>query len=210
MARERIATGPHRQAHRRTSAAADLEADRIWPSNKAVEGHEGESVPNTARPRGTLGFAPKPKSLGVAPLTRRERAEKEAIDADPELLTMLAARPKTRGECVDGPRPCPWASCRYHLGFDITDRGAVQRRFPHLELEELRETCALDVADRGGVTLEEIGQLSNVSMQAASQTAEGALAEIRQGGVRQGWANFVSIARVRRIRSAAARLRQGG
>lgn len=26
-----------------------------------------------------------------------------------------AARPRTRGECADGPRPCPWLSCRHHL-----------------------------------------------------------------------------------------------
>ena len=25
-------------------------------------------------------------------------------------------RPKTRGECADMPRPCPFLSCRYHLG----------------------------------------------------------------------------------------------
>lgn len=25
-------------------------------------------------------------------------------------------RPKTRGECGDMPRPCPFLSCRYHLG----------------------------------------------------------------------------------------------
>lgn len=168
----------------------------------------GESAPVlTPQARGTLGLAPKPHSLGLAPLTAAERAEKERIDADPGMLAMLAARPRLRSECANGPRPCPWAACRYHLGFDITERGAALRRFPHLELWELRETCALDVADRGGVTLEEIGQASNVSMQAASQTIEGALAEIRQGGVRQGWANFVSIERVRRIRRAAARTR---
>lgn len=169
-----------------------------------------ESASPAPQPRGNRGLAPKPRSLGVAPLTSAERAEKAGIDSDPELLAELAARPRTRSECADGPRPCPWASCRYHLGYEVTDRGAVQQRFPHLELWELPETCALDVAERGGVTLEEIGRLTNVLMQAASQTAEGALAEIRQGGVRQGWANFVSIARVRRIRSAAARLRQGG
>jgi hypothetical protein len=172
-----------------------------------VHRDDGESAPVTPdapRPRKAMGFAPKPKSLGLEPLTAAERAEKERIDADPELLADLAARPRRRSECADGPRPCPWASCRYHLGFDITDRGAVQQRFPHLRLSQLRETCALDVADRGGVTLEEVGRLSNTSMQAASQTIEGALAEIRQGGVRRGWANFVSVERLRRVRRAAA------
>ena len=26
-----------------------------------------------------------------------------------------AKRPRTRAECIDGPRPCPHSSCRYHL-----------------------------------------------------------------------------------------------
>lgn len=28
-------------------------------------------------------------------------------------------RPRTRAECIDGPRPCPWASCRHHLLLEI-------------------------------------------------------------------------------------------
>lgn len=28
-------------------------------------------------------------------------------------------RPRTRGECKDGPRPCPWVSCRHHLLLEI-------------------------------------------------------------------------------------------
>lgn len=26
----------------------------------------------------------------------------------------LPQRPRTRGECVGGERPCPWASCEHH------------------------------------------------------------------------------------------------
>ena len=28
-------------------------------------------------------------------------------------------RPRTRADCLDGPRPCPWASCRHHLLFEV-------------------------------------------------------------------------------------------
>lgn len=122
---------------------------------------------------------PKAASLGIGKLTRAEVEEKERIDADPELLALLAARPRLRSECAGGPRPCPYASCRYNLAIDVTDRGAAKRNFPHLEIWQMRETCAWDVVDRGGVTLEEIGDLTNVSMQAASQTLEIAKRKIR-------------------------------
>ena len=29
------------------------------------------------------------------------------------------ARPITRADCIDGPRPCPWVSCRHHLLLEI-------------------------------------------------------------------------------------------
>ena len=29
------------------------------------------------------------------------------------------ARPLTRAECKDGPRPCPWVSCRHHLLLEV-------------------------------------------------------------------------------------------
>ncbi len=34
-------------------------------------------------------------------------------------------RPKTRGECASGPRPCPWVSCRHHLYLDVDKNGSV-------------------------------------------------------------------------------------
>lgn len=58
----------------------------------------------------------------------------------------VAAGPRTRADCIDGPRPCPWVGCRYHLARDVSPAGArVRVRDPG----SLDETCALDVADRG-------------------------------------------------------------
>jgi len=69
-----------------------------------------------------------------------------------------AERPKTRAECLDGARPCPFVSCQHHLFLDVSPRtGAIKLNFPDLEVWEMTETCALDVADRGGTTLEEVG-----------------------------------------------------
>jgi hypothetical protein len=40
---------------------------------------------------------------------------------------------------------------------------------PGREIDEMKESCALDVADRGGVTLVTVGQLLGVSMERARQ-----------------------------------------
>ena len=78
------------------------------------------------------------------------------------LLPELARMPATRGECVDGPRPCPWQRCRYHLALEVTANGSLVHNHPGVELDELAETCALDVADAGGATLERVGELLGV------------------------------------------------
>lgn len=55
-------------------------------------------------------------------------------------------QPRHRSDCLPGgrneARPCPWSCCRHSL----TPEGAVG-------------ACALDVADRGGLTHDAIGQL---------------------------------------------------
>jgi hypothetical protein len=80
------------------------------------------------------------------------------------------ARPSTRGECEGGVRPCPFASCSHHLYLDVNPvSGAVKLNFPHLEIWEMAETCSLDVADRGGITLEEVGAIVNLTRERVRQ-----------------------------------------
>jgi hypothetical protein len=72
-------------------------------------------------------------------------------------------RPLVRSECIDGPRPCPWVSCRHHLALRVTTRGEVRVTFPDAEgepdLDAMEETCALDVADRGPQDVATIARL---------------------------------------------------
>lgn len=76
--------------------------------------------------------------------------------------------PMTRGDCVNGPRPCPYVSCRYHLYLDVTSKGGLKLNFPDLEPHELNPSCALDVAD-SGVTLQGLGRTMNVTKERARQ-----------------------------------------
>lgn len=78
-------------------------------------------------------------------------------------------RPKTRTECVNGPRPCPWVSCEHHLAIDVSDTPSITFNFPDLEVWEMTETCALDVADRGSHTLEQVGDYLNLTRERARQ-----------------------------------------
>ncbi|PKN39500.1 MAG: hypothetical protein CVU63_15680, partial [Deltaproteobacteria bacterium HGW-Deltaproteobacteria-20] len=73
-------------------------------------------------------------------------------------------KPRTRAECAEGARPCPFVSCKYHLFIDVSSKtGAIKLNFPDLEVWEMNESCALDVADRGGTTLEDVGAIMNLT-----------------------------------------------
>ncbi|HET6345599.1 MAG TPA: sigma factor-like helix-turn-helix DNA-binding protein, partial [Myxococcota bacterium] len=47
--------------------------------------------------------------------------------------------------------------------------GSIKINFPDKDVWELEETCALDVAERGGVTLEEVGDILNLTRERVRQ-----------------------------------------
>jgi hypothetical protein len=88
-------------------------------------------------------------------------------------------KPKARAECAEGPRPCPYVSCKYHLYIDVSARtGAIKLNFPDLEVWDLGESCSLDVADRGGTTLEDVGAIMNLTRERIRQVEVKALAKL--------------------------------
>ena len=88
-------------------------------------------------------------------------------------------KPRSREECLDGPRPCPFVSCKHHLFIDVSPRtGAIKLNFPDLEVWDMGESCALDVADRGGTTLEDVGAIMNLTRERIRQVEVKALAKL--------------------------------
>ncbi len=93
-----------------------------------------------------------------------------------------AARPRTRGECQNGERPCPWVSCTEHAihgvlmghpGGDIGADAAVSL------LETMPETCTLDVADQGDAgTLEAVSNMWGITRERIRQIEGKALVRL--------------------------------
>jgi hypothetical protein len=88
-------------------------------------------------------------------------------------------KPLQRADCSKGLRPCPYVSCQHHLYIDVSPRtGAIKLNFPDLEVWEMGESCALDVADRGGTTLEDVGAIMNLTRERIRQVEVKALAKL--------------------------------
>ena len=93
------------------------------------------------------------------------------------------ARPVTRADCAQGERPCPYASCKFHLYVDVAMNGSLIMNFPDLELDEIPQTCSLDVADAGGVKLETIADLMNLTRERVRQLEARALSKLTSPSV---------------------------
>jgi len=136
-------------------------------------------------PRPTRPRRSRPRARTVSPkhLTRAVMAA-ELVTA--EDVAALDQRPRTRADCKDSPRPCPWTSCKQHLYLDINPlTGSIKLNWPDLEPDELTESCALDVADRGGVTLEIVGRLMNLTRERIRMIENLALAKLKSPAARR-------------------------
>lgn len=90
-------------------------------------------------------------------------------------------RPVTRADCDNVPRPCPFVSCPHHLYLDISARtGALRLVFPDIEPGEMdpSSSCELDIAERDGETLEEVGRAMNLTRERVRQIEVKALAKL--------------------------------
>jgi Sigma-70, region 4 len=113
---------------------------------------------------------------------RRRRLGGQMEPEEAELLKSIEGmRPRTRAECVNGPRPCLFVSCKHNLYLDVNpETGSIKLNFPDKEIWELEHTCALDVAEKGGITLEEVGAIMNLTRERIRQVETRGLAKLRE------------------------------
>lgn len=127
---------------------------------------------------------PRAKTISPKKITRESLRAFNTFDYVAELAL---ERPQVRSDCQYGgsncERPCPWVSCKHHLYLEVNpETGSIKINFPDLEPWELRETCALDVAERGGVTLEEVGEIMNLTRERIRQIEVRGLLAIKRSG----------------------------
>ena len=102
------------------------------------------------------------------PLLRRPR--KPAVLALVVLQDL--SRPVLRSQCVNGPRPCPWWGCRFHLGIDTNGAQGITRT------PLGADSCALDVAERGALPVADVAPLVGLSRIRTRQVEATALAKL--------------------------------
>lgn len=91
----------------------------------------------------------KPRSLfpgeGLSRSEIKAKGESDSIHA-----AWDEHRPKTRADCGDVPRPCPWVSCKYHNFLSVNEHGSVKLHFGTDDASVMPPewSCSLDIADR--------------------------------------------------------------
>lgn len=60
--------------------------------------------------------------------------------------------------------------------------GSIKVNFPDLEVWEIQQSCALDVAQSGGITLEEVGEILNLTRERIRQVEVRGLLKLKETG----------------------------
>ena len=178
-------------------SAAEKLVDELAPKTLVhlpIVGQE-ETQPSRYAERRTRKRDVRARTESMQRLSKRKLAAGTVI-ADLELSDMDITRPKTRADCEGGPRPCPWVSCKHNLFLDVDqETHAVKLNFPDVESgasewSTLAATCALDVSDEGGATLERVGEILNLTRERIRQVETKALTRVQKRASRTPLADF--------------------
>lgn len=127
----------------------------------------------------------KTATLNMNRMSKREIEIGERVYPKEEHPHVMADGPKTRGECNEKRRDgsglrsfCPYVGCKNHLYLDVKPGGSITLNYPDLEVWEMKETCALDIADSGVSTLEDVAEHMQVTKERARQLEEIALMKV--------------------------------
>jgi hypothetical protein len=104
-------------------------------------------------------------------------SEQILYPVDPE-DSELPTRPKTRADCARVPRPCPYVSCRHNLFLDVEKKN-ITLNFEEPEDMHPLGSCALDVAEQGGLTSQEIATLMSLDLSKEVKLEDKAIRKLR-------------------------------
>lgn len=158
-----------------TEASAQTQLDNMEPNDTLQGALALKNSPITREQRRSRRKRDvRARTISVKRMTKRELEIGRLLYPETDYW-----KPRTRAECAEGPRPCPFVSCKHHLFIDVSAKtGAIKLNFPDLEVWEMNESCALDVADRGGTTLEDVGAIMNLTRERIRQLEVKALAKL--------------------------------
>ncbi len=132
-----------------------------------------------------------------ANMKKQELEELRRQNAEPEMAQWIDianhVRPTERKQCMNEQRPCLFVSCKHHLYLDVNpETGSIKFNFPEKEVWEMKETCSLDVADRGGITLEEVGEILNLTRERIRQVEVKGLTKLKHQSRKNNLKDFIS------------------
>ncbi len=139
------------------------------------------------RQRRVLRLTPRARTVSI------KRMRTSQLRADEADTLQHTERPRTWGECQEralgtASRPCGYLRCKHNLLVDVDGRtGSYKVTWPHLTAGAYgdeygaypQHTCALRVAEQGGMTLEEIGSVMNLTRERVRQIETKALLRLR-------------------------------
>jgi hypothetical protein len=171
----------------------DILSEEEAEEASACESDGAASAPAVSRKvrRRSRRTRPRSKTIAMKRLTREELRLGALLNPPID-----EPRPQTRGECENDIRPCPWVACKHHLYLDVNpETGSIKINFPDLEPWEMSETCALDVADRSGITLEEVGEIMNLTRERIRQVEVRGLLKLKMASALEAFDGAESAAR---------------
>jgi hypothetical protein len=77
------------------------------------------------------------------------------------------------GRCTRGVEPCPRIDCRYHIHGDARPSQVDAAPVP-------ATTCSIKIADRGGMTLEAVGEILGMTRERVRQIEVSARAKLQR------------------------------
>ncbi len=151
----------------------------------SIEPPANSSIEIDGRQRRTKRTRPRSQTIAMKRVSRAERAVYAELFPIADMMDVR--RPSTRAECKEEMRPCPWVACKHHLYLDINPMtGSIKINFPDREPWEIEHTCALDVAEAGALTLEQVGAITNLTRERVRQVEVIGLSKLATSAQRHG------------------------
>ncbi|MBT4935939.1 hypothetical protein HON15_04140 [Candidatus Woesearchaeota archaeon] len=175
----------------------ELVADRIYHISK-IDFAEFEGIVVSSRNAETEVLYTKATTKKIPPKRkngrRRMTMDKRALQEENEIhgndlteedyMELEQKRPRTYGECQDEPGPCVFVGCQYNLYLDVKHNdGHIQFNFPNTDVVDLRHTCALQEAEKGGMTLGAIEERLMITREGVRRIEVKALNKMRMRSI---------------------------